>query len=87
MDWKLVALSAVGIVGLYLVGSALVAPLRLLARLLAALVIGGLVLAVINTAGSVFHFHIAVNPVTMLAAGAFPLPGVLLMSLLVLFVV
>ncbi|MEW6172924.1 MAG: pro-sigmaK processing inhibitor BofA family protein [Bacillota bacterium] len=87
MDWKLVVLGAVGLLGLYLVGSALVAPLRLLARLGVAFVVGGLVLAVVNAAGSVFHFHIAVNPVTMLTVGAFPLPGLLLLSLLAIFVV
>lgn len=87
MDWKMVALGAVGLLGLYLIGSALVAPFRLLVRLAVAFVVGGVLLALINLAGSVFHFHIAMNPVTMLAAGAYPVPGLLLLGLLTLFAV
>lgn len=86
VDWKLVVLGLVGLFGLYLVGSALVAPLRLLIRLLVTFVVGGILLALVNLLGGVFNFHIAVNPVTMLAAGAFPVPGLLLLGLLTLFV-
>lgn len=87
MDWKMVALGAVGLLGLYLVGSALVAPFRFLLRLAVAFVVGGVLLAVVNLAGAVFHFHIAINPVTMLAAGAYPVPGLLLLTLLTIFAV
>lgn len=87
MDWKLAVLGLFGLFGLYLVGSALVAPLRYLCRLLVAFVVGGVLLALVNLLGGIFHFHIAVNPVTMLATGAFPVSGLLLLGLLTLFVV
>ncbi|MEW6572834.1 MAG: pro-sigmaK processing inhibitor BofA family protein [Bacillota bacterium] len=87
MDWKIAALGAVGLLGLYLIGSALIAPFRLLLRLGVAFVAGGVLIALVNLAGTVFHFHIAMNPVTMLAAGAYPVPGLLLLTLLTIFTV
>lgn len=87
MDWKLTVLGGIGLLGLYLVGSALIAPLRFLVRLVVSFVLGGFILALVNWAGSAFNFHIAVNPITMLAAGAFPVPGLILLALLKLFVV
>jgi inhibitor of the pro-sigma K processing machinery len=87
MDWKMLLLGGIGLFGLYLVGSALITPLRFLIRIAAALLLGGLLLVLVNWAGSIFHFHIAVNPITMLAAGAYPVPGLILLGLLRLFVV
>lgn len=85
-DWKMWLFAGLGLLGLYLIGSALVTPLRLLVRLLVSLVLGGVLLGVVNLAGSAFSFHIAVNPLTMLAVGLFPLPGLILLVLLVIFV-
>jgi len=85
-DWKMLVFGGIGLLGLYLIGSALIAPLRLLVRLLVGLVVGGLLLALVNLVGAIFNLHIAVNPLTMLTAGVFPVPGLILLTLLAIFV-
>uniref|UniRef100_A0A7C1IZG5 Pro-sigmaK processing inhibitor BofA n=1 Tax=Ammonifex degensii TaxID=42838 RepID=A0A7C1IZG5_9THEO len=86
-DWKVLLCGGIGLIGLYLIGSALLIPLRLIGRLVVGLVVGRLLLTVVNLLGTVFHFHIAVNPLTMLVAGVFPVPGLVLLTLLAVFVV
>ncbi|RDV84599.1 pro-sigmaK processing inhibitor BofA family protein [Ammonifex thiophilus] len=84
MEWKAVFFICLGLLGLYLMGSVLLAPLRLVLRLLWAMVVGTCLLGLINLVGELFHFHIALNPLTALAAGLYPVGGVLLLTLLAL---
>lgn len=82
MEWKLVVVALVGLFGFYLVGTVFFRPLRFLIRLAAWALLGGVLLAVINTLFGQFGFHIAINPATILTAGLLQLPGVVLLVLL-----
>jgi inhibitor of the pro-sigma K processing machinery len=86
MEWQLVLLGLLGLVGLYLVGSFFVTPLKYLYRLFACVVVGVLLLVVVNLGGSFLGFYVAINPVTVLAAGLFQIPGVVLLILLTLMI-
>ena len=85
MDWKLLVLGGVGLGGLYLLGSALVAPFRFFLRVGMVFGLGALLLAGVNWVGGFFNFHIAMNPVTIFAVGVWPVPGIVLLSLLTTF--
>ena len=82
MEWKLVMIGLAGLFGIYLVGTVLFRPLRFLIRLAAWALVGGVLLAAINTVFGQFGFHIAINPATILTAGILQLPGVVLLVLL-----
>lgn len=82
MEWKVILLSAIGLIGLFLVATLLIRPLKLLLRLTLCFVIGGVLLYLANFLLQHIGLHIALNPVTMLTAGILQIPGVVLLALL-----
>jgi len=82
LEWKLVTIGLLGLFGIYLLGTVLFRPLKFLIRLAAWALLGGVLLAAINTVFGQFGFHIAINPATILTAGILQLPGVALLVLL-----
>lgn len=87
MEGKFVFIGLAGLLGLYLVGTALFHPLRLLVRLAACMLLGGGLLIAINAVFGHLGLHIAVNPVTLLTAGVLQLPGVALLVLVHYFII
>jgi len=81
LEVKYVIIGLAGLLGLYLIGTALLHPLRLLARLAAWMLLGGGLLIAINAVFGHLGLHIAINPVTLLTAGVLQLPGVALLVL------
>ena len=81
MDLKLVFAGLAGLLGLYLFGTVLLRPLRFLIRLVAWILLGGVLLISINAVLGHMGFHIAINPVTILTTGLLQLPGVVLLVL------
>lgn len=75
IPWELVASFAVGLALICLTGYLLLAPMKLLWRLLAGGVLGALALLVVNLLGGLFGFSINVNPFTAMAVGFLGLPG------------
>ncbi|MBO8127835.1 MAG: pro-sigmaK processing inhibitor BofA family protein [Peptococcaceae bacterium] len=87
MDWQMVLLALMGLLGLYLVATFFITPFKYLCRLVGYMVLGTVFLFLVNLGGSVFGFHIAINPITVLTAGILQVPGVVLLILLKLFVI
>jgi inhibitor of the pro-sigma K processing machinery len=81
LEWKIAFIVLAGLLGLYLIGSALVKPLKYLVRFLTWAIVGIVLLIAINAIFGRFGFHIAINPATVLTAGVLHLPGVLLLVL------
>jgi len=86
LEWKLVVISLAGLLGLYLVGTVLFHPLRVLIRVAAWMLLGGILLAAFNAALGHSGLHVAINPVTLLTAGVLQLPGVALLVLIHYFI-
>jgi len=82
VEWKYVLTGLAGLFGLYLVGTVLFRPLKFLIRLIAWGILGTALLFLVNTVFGHFGFHIAINPVTILAAGILQLPGVVALVLI-----
>lgn len=82
IPWELVASFAVGLALICLTGYLLLAPMKLLWRLLAGGVLGALALLVVNLLGGLFGFFINVNPFTAMAVGFLGLPGAALVIVL-----
>ena len=75
IPWELIASFAVGLALICLTGYLLLVPRKFLWRLLAGGVLGALALVLVNLAGSLFGFNVAVNPFTAMAVGFLGLPG------------
>ena len=75
IPWELVLSFAAGLTLICLTGYLLIAPPKLLWRLLAGGILGAMALMLVNLAGAAFGVRVAVNPVTALAVGFLGLPG------------
>ncbi len=82
IDFQVILFFAVGLVLLYFTGWLLLAPLKVLLKLIINGILGGLTLLLINLVGGVFSVNIAINPLSALIAGYFGLPGIILLFLL-----
>lgn len=70
------------VIGVCLIAKLLSAPLKLVFKLLANAVIGAIALLIINYIGSFFSFHIDLNFITALIAGALGVPGIIILFIL-----
>lgn len=68
----------IGLLLLYILGRALVVPIRILIKLLINGLIGGVVLLIFNLVGGIFGLAVAVNPLNAIIAGILGIPGVIL---------
>jgi inhibitor of the pro-sigma K processing machinery len=82
VEWKVILLSVIGLIGLFLVVTLLIRPFKLLLHLTLCFVVGGVLLYLTNFLLQYVGMHIALNPVTMLTAGILQVPGVVLLVLL-----
>ncbi len=82
MGWNTALLIMLGLCILFLLGTVIVRPLKLLFRAVVCLSIGALLLVVVNAALGGLGFHLALNPFTILTAGLLNIPGVILLAVL-----
>lgn len=89
MDWNLLLAYAGGLLLLYVLGRLFYLPARLFGRLIGSAILGGVVLLLINWAGTLlinrgaaFTLHLPLNPVTALLVGLLGVPGVVLVAVL-----
>ncbi|NLY66660.1 MAG: pro-sigmaK processing inhibitor BofA [Tissierellia bacterium] len=71
-----------GLFLLYILGMLLVVPIRLLIKLIANGILGGILLLIVNLIGKFLGFSIVINPITAVIAGIFGIPGVILLIVL-----
>lgn len=77
-DYRLAAAFIFGVFLLYLMAKVFFVPLKFTLRLVFNGILGGVILWLINFAGSFFSFTVPINPITALVAGFLGIPGVVL---------
>ena len=87
IDLLVILFFALGLVLLYFTGWLLLAPLKIILKLILSGLLGGLLLLMINLIGGIFSVTIAINPLSAIIAGYFGLPGIILLFLLKLILV
>lgn len=87
MSVGILLLIGCGMVLLYLVGTLLETPLKLLFKLLLNGLLGSLALVTLNMIGTVLSFSLAVNPLSALTVGFLGIPGLVLIVALKLVIV
>ncbi len=74
------------VLGVCLIAKILSAPIKLIFKILANALIGGLALIVINWIGGFFSFHIDLNFFSALITGALGVPGIIILLILKMFI-
>ncbi|HOV68765.1 MAG TPA: pro-sigmaK processing inhibitor BofA family protein [Clostridia bacterium] len=82
INFGMVYAFAIGLGLLYLVGKLITVPIKLVIKLLANGIIGGLLLMLINFFGTYIGLSIEVNPINAVVAGFLGIPGVILLLIL-----
>ena len=80
-----ILLGAAVIVAVYVLIKIIAAPIKKIFKLLLNAVCGLLLLFIANFIGGFFNFAIPVNILTCIIAGAFGIPGVIFLGVVVLF--
>lgn len=70
------------VLGVCLIAKIFSAPIKLVMKLLANAIVGGIALIIINWIGGFFSFHIDLNFVTALIAGALGVPGIIVLLII-----
>ena len=70
------------VIGVCIIAKILSAKLKIVFKLLANAIIGAIALLIINYIGSFFSFHIDLNFITALIAGALGVPGIAILFIL-----
>ncbi|MCR4430466.1 MAG: pro-sigmaK processing inhibitor BofA family protein [Tepidanaerobacteraceae bacterium] len=79
IDYSTAIAYAFGLILIYIVGRVLLAPLRIVLKLVYNALIGGIILVILNFFGSHFGLSIAVNPITALIVGFLGVPGIIIL--------
>ena len=82
MDLGVVLAYAVGIILLIIFGRLLLAPLKVVLKLILNSLLGAAAILLVNWAGSLIGFHIALNIYTAFIVGTLGIPGFLLLVIL-----
>ena len=82
LDPMLILYFVLGIIVLYISGRLLLAPFKLLLKLMFSSILGAAVIVIINMIGSFLNFTIPLNPLNSVLTGFFGLPGVALIFLM-----
>ena len=80
-----ILLGAAVLVAIYVLIKILAAPIKTIFKLLLNAVCGFVLLFIANFIGGFFNFAIPVNILTCIIAGAFGIPGVIFLGVVVLF--
>ncbi len=82
MSWSTALIIMLGLCVLFLLGTVLVKPVKIVLRLVFCLAVGVVLLELANVVLGRLGMHVAVNPATILTAGVLHVPGVILLLVL-----
>ncbi len=83
--WTVVSLAGI-VIAIYVLIRILAAPIKWIFKLVLNACAGFLLLFIVNFIGSFFSFSIPVNFITCVISGAFGIPGVIFLAVIILFV-
>lgn len=82
MDFGVILAYIVGVALLFILGRLLLAPLRVVVKLVINAILGAVAILAVNFIGSLLGFHIALNVYTAFIVGTLGIPGFLLLVIL-----
>lgn len=82
MDANSILAFLAGIIFLFIFGKIFIIPLKSILKLVLNSILGGLLLAGINSIGAIFGFHVGLNVITAIFVGVLGIPGAVLLVIL-----
>ena len=82
LDYGVILAYIVGILLLFILGRLLVVPLKVLLKLALNALAGAVAILLLNWAGSLFGFHVALNIYSAFIVGTLGIPGLILLLIL-----
>ena len=79
IEFTVILAYAFGLILLYIIGWLLIVPIRVILKLIANAIVGGITLIVLNFIGGFIGISIGINPITALVVGVLGVPGVILL--------
>lgn len=82
MEWNLLVIGSMALLGLYIMTTAMYRPLRWLLKSAWCLVVGTVLLILLNWGLEFLDMHVSYNLFTVLVAGILQLPGLVMLVLM-----
>lgn len=87
MDSRTIIIYLACLILLFIIGKLFIIPIKKILKLIVNSILGGILIFLINVIGSNFNFHIGLNIWTAIIAGMLGVPGVILLTLIQIFIV
>lgn len=86
MDSNSIIVYVACVIFLFLIGKFFIIPLKSIGKIIGNSILGGILIFIVNSIGSLFNFHIGLNIGTVIITGILGVPGVILLIILKLFI-
>ena len=86
MDIKMLLVYFACVVAIFIIGKILFVPIKMIFKLILNSILGGILIWIINMVGITWGLHIGINVITMLTVGLLGVPGVVLLTILTIFI-
>ena len=87
MDVKMWVVYISCIMGIFLFGKIFIVPIKAILKLVINSILGILLLYIVNLIGELWNFHIGINVFTAIIVGILGIPGIILLTILRIFIV
>lgn len=87
MDVKMWVIYISCIIGIFIFGKVFIVPIKAILKLIINSILGIILLYIVNLIGGIWNFHIGINAVTAIVVGILGIPGIVLLTIMQLFII
>lgn len=87
MDVKMWVIYISCIIGIFIFGKVFIVPIKAILKLIINSILGIILLYIVNLIGGIWNFHIGINVVTAIVVGILGIPGIVLLTIMQLFII
>ena len=87
MDVKMWMIYISCIIAIFLFGKIFIVPIKAILKLIINSILGILLIYIVNLVGGIWNFHIGINVFTAIIVGILGIPGIILLTILRIFIV
>ncbi len=87
MDVKMWVIYISCIIGIFIFGRIFIVPIKAILKLIINSILGIILLYIVNLIGGIWNFHIGINAVTAIVVGILGIPGIVLLTIMQLFII
>ena len=87
MDVKMWVIYISCIIGIFIFARIFIVPIKAILKLIINSILGIILLYIVNLIGGIWNFHIGINAVTAIVVGILGIPGIVLLTIMQLFII